>query len=150
MLLFRISKNAYANKLTASGRQNRWNTEGKLVVYTASSLSLACLETVVHGSPELLYNQDYKSVVIEIPLETSATIIDINNLPENWREREKQSFTQNLGDKWYLKQETLLLKVSSVIISREFNYLINTKHPDFSKVFISEINSFMFDKRIKS
>lgn len=36
------------------------------------------------------------------------------------------------------------------IISREVNYLMNTKHPDFSKVFIVEVNSFIFDKRIKS
>lgn len=116
----------------------------------ASSLSLACLETVVHSSGEILYKQDYKSIIIELPEGIATTIIDIKALPENWNEREQQSYTQNIGDEWYAKQETLVLQVPSAIISKEVNYLINTKHPDFSKVFIAEVNSFTFDRTIKS
>lgn len=150
MLVYRISRNIYAETLIASGRVNRWSTGGKFVLYSASSLSLACLETIVHSSGELLYNQNYKSIIIELPEVVAKTIIDINALPENWKEREQQSYTQNIGDEWYAKRETLVLQVPSAIISREVNYLINTKHSDFSKVFIAEIDSFMFDKRIKS
>ncbi len=119
-------------------------------MYSASSLSLACLETVVHSSGEILYKQDYKGIIIEVPENIATAVIDINTLRENWKEREQQSFTQDIGDEWYVKQETLVLQVPSAVISREVNYLINTKHPDFSNVFIVEIGSFMFDKRIKS
>ncbi len=150
MLAYRISKNIYAKTLIASGRANRWNTEGKFVLYSASSLSLACLETVVHSSGELLYKQDYKNITIELSEHIATTIIDINTLPKNWKEREQQKFTQNIGDEWCAKQETLVLQVPSAIISSEVKYLINTKHPDFSKVYIAEVNSFTFDRRIKS
>ena len=150
MLLYRISRSIYANTLQASGRENRWNTAGKRIVYTASSLALACLETIVHSSGELLYKQDYKNIIIEIPEGIATTVVNINTLPANWQERERKSYTQNIGDEWYDKQQALLLQVPSAIITRESNYLINTKHPDFSKISIVEIDKFMFDKRIKS
>jgi len=150
MLIYRISKKIYAAPLRASGKENRWNTEGAFVIYSASSLCLACLEVVVNTSGKLLINQNFSSIIIEIPEKIATTIIDINNLPVNWKEVEQKNYTQKIGDEWFARQETLLLQVPSAIISREVNYIINTKHPDFSKVFISEIDSFMFDKRIKS
>lgn len=149
MLVYRISKSVYANKLRASGLTNRWNTAGNYILYTAFTLSLACLETVVHNSGDLLYKQDYKSITIEVEEDATIAIIDINTLPQNWKERAQKNYTQKIGDDWYSKQETLLLQVPSVIINREWNFLINTKHPDFSKVSIAEVDNFMFDKRIK-
>src|SRR5437870_8378929 len=122
MFVFRISKSIYAETLMASGRPNRWNSEGKYVLYCASSLSLACLETIVHSSGELLYKQDYKSIKIQIPDDVTASIININSLPENWKDREQKSYTQGLGDRWYTKQEELLLQVPSAIISTEVNF----------------------------
>ncbi len=148
MLVYRICNSIYAKTLSASGRENRWNSEGKYVLYCASSLSLACLEMIVHTSGELLYTQNYSSVTIEIPENSLITSIDNTSLLMDWKLLDKRRHTQNIGDEWYNKQETLLLKVPSAIISREANYLINTKHPDFSKVSIVEIDSFMFDERI--
>lgn len=150
MFVFRISKSRFAETLRASGRQNRWNTEGKFVLYSSSSLSLACLETIVHTSGDLLYTEDYKSIVIEIPGSISVGVIDLKMLPKNWKEKEQKKYIQQIGDDWYNKQESLLLQVPSAIINREFNYLINTKHPDFKKLSIAEIDNFMFDSRIKN
>ncbi len=150
MLIYKISQNIYAKTLAASGKENRWNTGQMLVINCASSLCLASLEVVVNTSGKSLINQNFSSIIIEIPEKTKTTIIDVKALPGNWKETEQKKYTQQIGDGWYNKQETLLLQVPSAIISREVNYLINTKHPDFSKVYISEIDSFMFDKRIKS
>ncbi len=150
MQVYRISKNTYAKTLRASGKENRWNSEGTFVIYCASSLCLACLEVVVNTSGKLLINQNFSSIIIEIPEKIAATVIDINTLLVNWKEAEQKNYTLKIGDEWYVGQETLLLQVPSAIISREVNYIINTEHPDFSKVFISEIDSFMFDRRIKS
>jgi hypothetical protein len=36
-----------------------------------------------------------------------------------------------------------------LIIDKESNYLINTKHPDFQQIKIIEIEDFNFDSRIK-
>lgn len=150
MLLYRISKSIYANELRASGQENRWNSNGNMVIYAASSLSLACLEVVVNTSNNLLITQNFCSVIIDITEETGVTIAGLDTLPENWKEREQKSYTQRIGDDWYNKQETLLLRVPSAIINTEYNYLINTKHPDFNKVSIAQVDNFMFDKRIKS
>lgn len=149
MFVYRISKSRFAETLRASGRQNRWNTEGKFVLYSSSSLSLACLETIVHTSGDLLYKEDYKSIVIEIPDSISRGVIDLKMLPKSRKEKEQKKYIQQIGDDWYNKQESLLLQVPSAIINREFNYLINTKHPEFKKVSIAEIDNFMFDTRIK-
>lgn len=150
MRIYRISKSIYARSLRASGKENRWNVEGAFVVYCASSLCLACLEVVVNTSGKSLINENFSSIAIDVPEKITTTIIDVNSLPENWKEVERKSYTQKIGDDWYAKQATLLLRVPSAIISKEVNYIINTKHPDFSKVFIGEIDSFMFDRRIKS
>ncbi|MEJ7678801.1 MAG: hypothetical protein WKG06_13270 [Segetibacter sp.] len=59
---------------------------------------------------ELLYKPDYKSIIIRLPESIATTIIDINTLPANWKEREQQGYTQSIGDGWYTKQETLILQ----------------------------------------
>ncbi len=150
MLLYRISQSIYAKELRASGQENRWNSRGKMVIYAASSLSLACLEVVVNTSNKLLIGQNFSSVIIQIEEDAKITVVDLNSLPENWKEQEQKGYTQKIGDNWYKKQETLLLQIPSAIINKEFNYLINTKHPDFKKVSIAEVDNFMFDNRIKS
>ena len=149
MLLYRISQSIYAKELRASGIENRWNSSGKMVIYAASSLSLACLEVVVNTSRKLLVTHNFSSVIIETPEGTGISTVGLTTLPENWKEKEQKKYTQQTGDDWYNKREALLLQVPSAIISREPNYLINTKHPAFSKVSIAEIDNFMFDKRIK-
>jgi RES domain-containing protein len=61
----------------------------------------------------------------------------------------RASFCREIGDNWYKKQESCILKVPSVIIDKEFNYLINTKHSDFEQITIKSIEDFNFDSRIK-
>jgi len=56
----------------------------------------------------------------------------INDLPDNWRSIAAYSQLQKIGSKWYKSEETLILKVPSVIIPYEYNYIINTEHPEFS------------------
>jgi RES domain-containing protein len=42
-----------------------------------------------------------------------------------------------------------VLKVSSTIIPKESNYLINPRHPDFKKLSIGKPERFAFDPRFK-
>ena len=52
MLVYRITKTMYADRLVASGGAARWNSRGQFVIYTAATRALACLENVVHRSGE--------------------------------------------------------------------------------------------------
>lgn len=53
-----------------------------------------------------------------------------------------------IGDKWIQSHQSLVLKVPSIILPEEFNYLINPLHKDFNKVRIENISVFDFDKRL--
>ncbi len=48
METFRISNKIFSDKLSSSGKPNRWNKDNEFVIYTGSSRSLSTLELVVH------------------------------------------------------------------------------------------------------
>lgn len=144
MKVYRITLAKWSNELIASGFPARWNSKGSFVIYTAGSISLACLENVVHRSGEGL-NQNFKVMTIEIPSKVKISIIEVDNLTNI----DFYSQTQQLGDKWIKEQKTAVLKVKSSIISKEFNYLINPNHLDFQLIKLIGTEDFTFDPRIK-
>lgn len=149
MEVFRICKTRYSNKLYSSGAANRWNAKGQQVIYTGSSRSLSTLELVVHkGSIEPTMN--YKVMVISISDEDYLIKqIFIKNLPSGWRTLAGYSILQKIGSEWYNKQETLVLKVPSVIITHEYNYVINTEHADFKKkIKLVRSEDYFWDSRL--
>ncbi|MBZ9729399.1 RES family NAD+ phosphorylase [Salegentibacter sp. JZCK2] len=149
MEVFRISHINYSKKLSCSGSANRWNFDGEYVIYTGSSRSLSTLELVVHrNSVQSLPN--YEVMIISIAdIEELYEQIPIKKLPKNWRKLEAYYKLQNIGSKWYKEQRSLVLKVPSAVIPKEYNYIINTKHPDFSSnVSLVRNEDYFFDKRL--
>lgn len=133
MEVFRICKGSHAENLNSSGRANRWNKRGQHVIYTESLRSLATIELIVHRSA-VVPSVPYKVMVISIADDYKfIRQVRKDELPVNWRTLAAYSILQDIGAKWYDSQETLLLKVPSAIISYEYNYIINTEHPDFSQ-----------------
>lgn len=149
MLLYNIRKERYAAELVASGAANRWNKNDEFVIYTGGSASLATLELVVHRS-SIRIDQSYKLLVIEAKATAKdVTTIDLDQLPANWKSIHSYPQLQALGSAWYQAQKTLLLKVPSAVLPREFNFVINTRHPDFlHKVKIREVEQFLWDSRL--
>ena len=134
--------------MNASGASNRWNKKDEYVIYTGSSRSLSTLETVVHRSAINLSNP-YKLVTIAIKDNTFIKEISVTDLPKNWKTIEAYVKLQEIGSKWYNSLESLILKVPSVIISQEYNYIINTKHPLFAtNVILQSVENFDWDKRL--
>ncbi|WP_288428385.1 RES family NAD+ phosphorylase [uncultured Spirosoma sp.] len=149
MEVFRISKEIHAQTLRVSGSANRWNVQGQYVIYAGSSRSLASLELAVHrGSVQPL--NSYKTMVISIADEDYLfRQISRNELPDNWRTVAGYSALQRIGSAWYTTQETLVLKVPSAVIPYEYNYMINTEHPDFSKcVQLVRTEAYFWDTRL--
>src|SRR4051812_31995550 len=149
MELFRISQTPYSKELTASGRPYRWNKNGQFILYTGSSRSLSTLELVVHRN-SIKPKDDYKVMVISITDEDHLIRqIQIKELPLNWRLPEAYIALQAIGFNWYEKQESLILKVPSAVIVHEYNYLINTRHPDFNKnVQLVRTEDYFWDSRL--
>ncbi|MDO8550419.1 MAG: RES family NAD+ phosphorylase [Ignavibacteria bacterium] len=149
MLIFRICLNKWAPELKASGQPARWNSKGKLVIYTAENRSLACLENLVHRSG-LGNNELYKILVISIPDNIKINEVTKKQLPKNWREYSNYSLCQKIGDQWIDSLPSCILKVPSSIIPQEYNFLINTLHKEFERIRIDSQEDFNFDKRLYS
>jgi RES domain-containing protein len=124
----------------------RWNSEGKPAIYLASSRSLAVLEVLVH-LPPLMIPDDYCLTEIEVP-DDSVTTIKITDLPKNWKDILPPVELKQTGDEFLKKQACLLMKVPSSIVPMEFNYLLNTRHPEMTKVKIIAKEQFNFDERL--
>ncbi len=149
MIVYRISLEKWADKLVASGNAARWNSKGVYVLYAASSRSLACLENVVHRDGQGL-SQNFRTMLIQIPDDLKITSIPLHQLETTWREWAASSYTRSIGDSWAMRRESAVLEVPSAIIPDEFNYVLNTSHPDFPKIKLLRTESFQFDPRIKS
>lgn len=148
MRVFRITLTKWADTLRASGFPGRWNSKGYFVIYTAGSQALACLENLVHRSGEGL-NETFSVLEIDIPDFINVKHLDSSDFPADWSDVLYYPFTQKTGDNWVDNKESCVLKIPSAIIPREFNYLINPNHSDFSEVRIVEITPFKFDVRFQ-
>lgn len=131
MEIFRICQKSFSDKLRVSGNPNRWNKEGQKVIYCASSRSLATLELIVHKN-SVVPHLPYTVMVISVSdNDDLVKQVKIRSLPENWRSMAAYSSLQKIGSDWYRAGESLMLKIPSVVISHEYNYMINTEHPSF-------------------
>ena len=124
----------------------RWNHTGTSVIYTASSMSLAVLEMLVHlHAPELLK----RYVTISIEFDDSLCIrLDPKSLPRNWRNNPALIATRDIGTDWISKSGSAVLAVPSAVVPAEWNFLLNPKHPDFGKVAIGNPQPFKYDPRL--
>lgn len=149
MEVFRISKDVHAQSLRSSGSANRWNTKGQQVIYTGASRSLSSLELVVHRGV-IQPTSSYKVMVISVADDDYLMrTVHLKELPANWRTLAGYSALQTIGSNWYTSQESLILKVPSAIIIYEYNYIINTEHPDFSQhVQLVRTEDYFWDSRL--
>ncbi|MEO6547403.1 MAG: RES family NAD+ phosphorylase [Ferruginibacter sp.] len=146
MTVFRITNVQWSKSFTASGYPARWNGKGNFVIYTAESRSLACLENLVHRSGE--GNNDlYKVILIDVPAGLAVEEIDSSSLMKDWNTIDNYKGCQTLGNNWINELRSPVLKVPSVIIRKEHNYLINPNHRDFYKIKITGVEDFEFDQR---
>jgi RES domain-containing protein len=53
-----------------------------------------------------------------------------------------------LEDKWIKEKRSAALRAPSVVTRGEYNYLVNPRHPDFSKIKAKGPRVFRFDQRI--
>ncbi len=141
----RFQEDAFSGE-GAKLRGGRWNSKGTSMVYTSGSLALASIEMLVNlPRPKLLEN--FVRIPARIP---SRLIVDLTDdrLPSDWSSRPVAPTTRTVGDRWVKQKTSAVLKVPSVVIPEEYNYLINPNHPDFEKITIGPPNSYWFDPRL--
>lgn len=152
LTIWRIVKQRHA-KTAFSGEGarlygGRWNRPGTAMVYAAGSQSLAILEMLVHlDSPDLLKRYVLFGIAVD---ESLVTKLDRTALPKNWKKDPAPTKVQAIGDAWATGFESVVLSVPSVLVPSESNFLINPRHPDFSRLSVGRPLSFRFDTRLAS
>ena len=149
LTVWRIVKQKHA-KTAFSGEGarlygGRWNHPGTAMIYAAESQSLAILEMLVHlDSPDLLKRYVLFGIAAD---ESLVTKLDRTALPKNWKKDPAPTKVQAIGDAWATGFESVVLSVPSVLVPSESNFLINPRHPDFSRLSVGRPLSFRFDTR---
>lgn len=124
----------------------RWNSPGHPVVYVAESRALAALELLAGlGSVSALESYVLVDVEFDVRLVES---LDVTRLPENWQRSPPSLDTQAIGDRWFREGRSAVLRVPSVLIPPEWNYVLSPAHPDFEEIRVGEPVDFFLDPRL--
>lgn len=125
----------------------RWNSPSLPMIYTASSLSLATLEVLVHLEEREVLLRLFSWIAIGIP-EALLEHAEGARLPPGWDSDEAGGGSRSAGDAWLRGGRSAALAVPSVVTPGEWNYLLNPRHPDFGKIRIGESRRFQPDPRL--
>ena len=119
------------------------------MVYTASHLSLAVVEKLVHVDPDLIPDR-LVAFEIEIPDEgASREEFPLNHLPADWSAEPPGAGTRDIGRAWLTDlTRPGVLVVPSAVVPRETNYLLNPAHPDARRWSVVSREPFRFDARL--
>jgi RES domain-containing protein len=155
MIVWRIAADTpdyRADDRTGAGAKatgGRWNRQGSSVIYTSTSVALACLETIVHfRTDDLPLNRIL--LRLEIPDGSWAAREEITapEAPIGWDIQPPGLASIELGEPWLAGGSTLVLGVPSAIIAEEQNYLLNPAHSGMAAVKIARVRRFTYDSRL--
>ena len=144
---FRLCKQKYLPLSPEGARKagGRWNSKGVPAVYLAGSISLAVLEVAVHA---LELPDDYRLTEILFD-DAIVEAITLFSLPTDWREPEQAQALRKIGDLWNFDKRSAVLKVPSIVVPQESNFVVNTEHPDFRMLMQRDLGVFKFDRRLR-
>ncbi|OGR97206.1 MAG: hypothetical protein A2V88_06865 [Elusimicrobia bacterium RBG_16_66_12] len=125
----------------------RWNHPETRMIYAADTLALAALEKFIHLGDEgrALRLVCYR---IDIPANIRIEELKPREMPRDWKVVPAPRSTMDIGTRWVRNARSSILKLPSVAIETESNYLLNPLHPDFKRLAISSAEPFEFDARM--
>jgi RES domain-containing protein len=120
------------------------------VVYAASSLSLAAWEVFVHLGIKAEESSLIQFMAIQAEIPDSVLIEQVlaHQLPQNWKTDPAPQPLQEVGNTWLKASTTSVLRVPSVVIPQENNYLRYPEHPESAKIIVTRLEPFVFDPRV--
>jgi RES domain-containing protein len=150
MYVFRIGRETFIRDLTGEGARlygGRWNRRGISMLYTSEYRSLAALEVLVH-TPLQQLPKDLMLLTLSVPDNLRMKTVQMNELPKYWRNYPAPDSLVDFGSEWAELNQSVLLRVPSVVIPWEWNVLINPRHEEMKKIEIVELQPFSFDGRL--
>lgn len=139
-----------ADDLTGTGAKlsgGRWNRPGNAMLYCASNISLAVLETFIHLKAGGLPLNRYL-VEFAIPDAVWEKARTLSPAPVGWDAIPAGKVSLDAGDAWLKAGHSALMIVPSVIVGEESNVLINPLHPDARLITAKKIRKWVYDPRL--
>ena len=144
MLIYRLGSTEYPvwDGAGAAVLGGRWNAVGMPAIYAAATLSLAMLERVVWRT------KIGTTLLVEVRIPPDLPIEDaFVNPPVGWNV-EDGAPAQAHGGAWLLSCRTPILRVPSVVVPRECNYVVNPAHPLAGSIVVSDPEPLVWDDRL--
>ena len=86
---------------------------------------------------------------VTIPVRIEESLIEIaDSLPPDWRHLPAAPSTRAFGSRWVTESRSVALRVPSIVVDGEYNYLLNPRHAEFARLEIGEPQPFSFDPRL--
>lgn len=123
----------------------RWNSPGRPAVYCAGHVSLAILEVVVHA--DLVLAPHYVVIPAEFD-EALVESLDAARLPASWRGHPAPVAVVALGDEWLREGRSAVLRVPSVVVPTEPNFILNPLPPAFREIEMGKPEVLAVDARL--
>ena len=125
----------------------RWNRKGTLIVYCATNIALATLETVCYlRNGRLPFNRFL--VRVDIPAALWEERRFLAPLPGGWKLIPAGLSSKRAGESWIALGASALLLVPSVIVPDEYNVLINPCHSDVAAITAHTLKRWDYDPRL--
>jgi RES domain-containing protein len=148
--LYRICRNIYDPKDTAGAIRTagRWHILNQRVLYFCASLAMCILELKANSVSFSVIRETYHYTSIEVDPKTLKVKEVLQSFyKDNWTLN--RELTQVYGSEWYNEAKFPFLKVFSAVLPIETNFILNTTHPDFSKIQFPEPMNIPLDPRVK-
>jgi RES domain-containing protein len=130
----------------ASLKPGRWNAAGEPVVYAATSIALAVLETAASvDSAGLPLNRFVVAIDVPTKIWEKRREAHASVLPGGWDAVPAGMTSVSVGSKWLSSKSSAVLTVPSVIVPEEDVVLINPLHHDFAKVTAKTSRRFAYN-----
>lgn len=142
MDIYRITKSQYANDLSGYGSflyGGRWNEKGHYALYASAHRSLAMLELIVHTPMNILKEAELVLSTISIP-----DSIPFYQFSDPYRDLLSSKKT---GSAWLTSGQGLIVRVPSILMPEEYNFILNPSHGDYDKVKITNQRRLDLDAR---
>ena len=135
----------------------RWNSPGTAILYAASSLSLACLEILVHlRYPAILPALSYVEFDIQEDQVRLWSSLLQSSESRTQAVLESMVLSREIGDEWFKVRRGQrkaagwtaarpVFQVPSVVVPQEWNYLID---PEANSLTYSQPKPFRLDPRL--
>uniref|UniRef100_UPI003BEF235B RES family NAD+ phosphorylase n=1 Tax=Burkholderia arboris TaxID=488730 RepID=UPI003BEF235B len=141
-----------ADDLTGTGAKiggGRWNRAGTPMLYCASSIALASLETLVHLNLAALPMNRYL-VRIDIPDDVWARAerLTVDTAAVGWDAVPHGRVSLDIGQGWTAAGRSALLLVPSVLVPEEHNILVNPLHLDAGAIAAVKVRRWLYDPRL--